>query len=760
MEVSKNQVIVSDDWTKNWHASIAVKITAIVLWAIIIVVFLLSVVLLKDLEQEIQAEFEKKADQIAYQIGMLWEAAATLSDEELGEELRSRYEGLGFTGFVLSAGEQKLQVGHVFGHEHSVLRRIPMSRNDGIPVNVRAYHPDPHLLARAQRNRLAIGLFSVLLFFGMFLTWATRTILHQPLQVLVNATRAISDGNQGIRLDVARKDEFGYLSRFFNEMLDQLMCQQEVLQQALEEAESASRSKSAFLANMSHELRTPLNAIIGYSEMLQEEASDIGQKGSIPDLQRIHTAGRHLLSLINGILDLSKIEAGKMDLDWEQFQIGIMIQEVVSTIHPIMEQNSNRLVVHCESDIGAMFADQTKVRQALFNLLSNAAKFTERGTVILSVDRIVEHGEEWLRFAVEDTGIGIPDDQIQRLFQDFSQIDSSTSRKYAGTGLGLAISRRYCQMMGGEIQVQSHIGKGSIFTIMLPAGDAAGVGESGTAQNVREVRELRSKAAHGQLTTREAPPQLQGERRDHLSRILVVDDDPEAREMLSRYLGKEGFLVYEAGSGEEAMELARNLHPDVITLDVRMPGMDGWEVLNELQAQAELAQIPVVMVSMEDANRKWFECGATEFITKPIDRNRLNSIVKRCVRRGVTGPILVVDDNSNTRELVCRSLIEQGLSVTEAEDGVKALELISTQTPVLILLDLVMPNMNGFDFLERVRENEELASVPVVVMTALDLSAEDRQRLDKKNVEQIVEKGVDLRAEVLGQIRMHIKEAS
>jgi signal transduction histidine kinase/DNA-binding response OmpR family regulator len=743
MEPAQDQepVIVSDNWTRNWQASIAVKITAIVIWTIILIAFVLSIFLLKDLERDIQASYELKADQIAYQIAMLWGDAHSLSDEQLGEELRARFEGLGFAGLVLSAGDERLQVGRVHEFPHSVFRRIPMSREDAVPVNVRAYYPDPHLLAREQRNHLTIGLFAVLLVFGVFITWATRIILHRPLQALVNAIRAISDGNQKVRFDTSRQDEFGTLSRFFNAMLDQLMQQKEALQQALDEAESASRSKSAFLANMSHELRTPLNAIIGYSEMLQEDAGEQGNSRSVQDLQRIHSAGRHLLALINGILDLSKIEAGKMQLDVSDFDVESMLKEVAATIQPIMDANGNRLVLRCDPDLGVMETDETKVRQALFNLLGNAAKFTEKGAVILDVSRATRDGEDWLRFVVEDTGIGIPQDQMSRLFQDFSQIDSSSSRKYGGTGLGLAISRRYCQMMGGDIEARSTMGSGSTFTMRLPA----------RCETVREAIPAQEiNTATGAPATQEATvPDIvpAGTRR-----ILVIDDDPGTRELLGRYLSRQGIQVIQASSGEEGIECARRNPPDLITLDVRMPGMNGRAALHELKDDPDLCHIPVVMVSMEDFSDSWREAGAAAFLSKPVDRARMCEIAQACLRQQGDGPVLLVDDNGGTRSLIARTLQDAGLSVIEAEDGVMALEMMRCHAPSLVLTDLIMPRMNGFEFLDELHRDPALRDIPVVVMTALDLSDEDRARLAER-ADRVMEKNPDMREEILRQIR-------
>lgn len=737
-----DHVTVSDNWTRNWQASIAVKITAIVIWAIILVAFVLSIFMLKDMDRDIQSDFELKADQIAYQIAMLWADAYSLSDEQLGEELRARFEGLGFTGLVLSAGEESLQVGRIRDASDSVFRRIPMSREDAVPVHVRAYHPDPHLLARDQRNHLTIGLFSVLLVFGIFITWATRIVLHRPLQALVTSIRAISDGNQKVRFDTSRQDEFGTLSRFINAMLDQLMEQKEALQQALEEAESASRSKSAFLANMSHELRTPLNAIIGYSEMLQEDAAELGNGRSVQDLQRIHGAGRHLLSLINGILDLSKIEAGKMELDVNPFEVEPMLQDVAATLKSILEGNGNRLVLDCAPGLGLMETDETKLRQTLFNLLGNAAKFTERGTVTLEAVRYVQDGEDWLRFVVHDTGIGIPEDQMSRLFQDFSQIDSSTARKYGGTGLGLAISRRYCQMMGGDIEASSAMGKGSSFTVRLPA-RCHGVGDPVTpAMPDKDPPSLLPAAAD-----RSADDATTAQRR-----ILVIDDDPGTRELLARYLARQGVRVVQAANGEEGLAAARLAPPDAITLDVRMPGMSGEEVLHVLKADPALRDIPVIMVSMEDCSATWHEAGAAGFLSKPVDRTRLGELVQTCLRQDRPGPVLLVDDNDGTRNLIARTLREAGHAVIEAEDGIKALERMRRDAPSLVLTDLIMPRMNGFDFLDEIHRDPLLRDIPVVVMTALDLSEQDRARLAGRTG-RVMEKNPDMRAEILEQVR-------
>ena len=463
----RSTALGSDDWTRNWQASIAVKITAMVLWVIIVVVFIVSTVFLNDLQRQLESEYSGSADQVAYQVALALHAGAGAEEgafAALLDDLSTRYR---LRGVRVALPDRAMAVGGVDDADTALRRDLAFASGPG-EAYVEIFPPALDRLAREQRNQLVIAAFLLLLIFGLFLTWSIRTIVHRPLQQLVNATRAISRGQQDVRLEISREDEFGYLSRFFNEMLDRLMAQQRELQNTLRKAQSASRAKSAFLANMSHELRTPLNAIIGYSEMLTEDAAAQGLDAYTPDLKRIHMAGTHLLSLINNVLDVSKIEAGKLSVHAHRFAVDALIEDVVDTVRPLLDKNRNRLVLDNGPQLGQMFSDETKLRQILVNLLGNAAKFTENGVVTLSVRRIAEAGEDWLQFAVRDTGIGIAQDQIARLFTDFTQVDSSTTRRYGGTGLGLAISRRFCQRLGGDIQVASEVGQGSIFTLRLP----------------------------------------------------------------------------------------------------------------------------------------------------------------------------------------------------------------------------------------------------------------------------------------------------
>ncbi|MBA3762201.1 MAG: response regulator [Chthoniobacterales bacterium] len=506
-----------------------------------------------------------------------------------------------------------------------------------------------------------------------------------------------------------------------------------------ESLQQANRAKSVFLANMSHELRTPLNAIMGYSEMLQEDAVEQKLDGFGADLEKINGAGRHLLALINDILDLSKIEAGKMELFLESFDVASMIDEVASTIRPMVEKNANTLHIERAADLGAMHADQIKVRQGLFNLLSNAAKFTHEGSITLQVEREVMESSEWIVFRVTDTGIGLSAEQTGKLFQDFTQADASTTRRFGGTGLGLALTRRFCQIMGGDVTVHSFPGEGSVFTIKLPAivsetkADIAGVDGSVAPSHAGDAD------AGAQLSPDE-------------SCVLVIDDDAVQRDLMQRFLSKEGFAVRTAAGGDAGLRLARQLRPVAITLDVMMPDMDGWSVLSALKADAALRDIPVIMVTMLDDPERGFTLGAADYATKPVDRQRLSQILKKYTCANPPCPVLMVEDDPATRSITRNILEKEGWKVSEAENGREGLECMEQERPSLILLDLMMPEMDGFEFADRVRQHPEWRFIPIVVMTAKDLTAKERRRLSG-SVETILRKAGDSREALLKQVR-------
>jgi signal transduction histidine kinase/CheY-like chemotaxis protein len=477
-------------------------------------------------------------------------------------------------------------------------------------------------------------------FFALLVSSKLQKLISGPILHLEDTMRMVSaTKSYEVRATKFYGDEIGRLIDGFNTMLAEIQHRDTALHHANDElktrtlelegeivrrkemqkellnakhaAEDANRAKSAFLANMSHELRTPLNAIIGYSEMLEEETHELGKVENVKDLQKIQGAGKHLLSLINDVLDLSKIEAGRMGLHLEAFEISPMIEEMVSTLHPAISKNSNTIRVHLAEDLGVMRADITKVRQILFNLLSNASKFTDHGTISLDVDRRTEEGKDWIRFRIADTGIGITAKQKANLFQEFTQADVSIARKYGGTGLGLAISYRYVRLMNGRISVESEPGQGSVFTVHIPSRVTAEVTEAAQAEKTNN------------------PPAGSSEKKSKMDTVLVIDDDSAVRDLMTRFLTRLGFNVVAASSGEEGLRLAKQVNPLVVTLDVIMPDCDGWAVLNKLKADPELSKIPVIMVTVVDNESMGFELGASNYLIKPVDRDRLAVLIEK-----------------------------------------------------------------------------------------------------------------------------------
>ncbi len=495
------------------------------------------------------------------------------------------------------------------------------------------------------------------------------------------------------------------------------------LSEAKDAAESANRAKSQFLANMSHELRTPLSAVIGYSEMIEEEMQELGQTELLDDLRKIGSNARHLLSLINDVLDLSKIEADRMTTFAEDFAVETLVTDVASTVGSLVAQKNNTIALDLGEDpaaLGTMHTDQVKLRQCLFNLVSNAAKFTENGRIVLTVRR----AGTALRFAVSDSGIGMTPEQLAGLFERFAQADVSTTRRFGGTGLGLAITRAFCRLLGGDVTVDSTFGQGSTFTMEVPA----------------ILSEPEAEPA--------MPPSVVSAVDDHRDLVLVIDDDMSQRDLVERFLVRQGFAVRTAEDGSNGLELARALKPHTILLDVMMPRMDGWSVLSKLKADPATADIPVVMITFVNEPALGASLGAAELIPKPVDWERLRTVMDRF--RG-EGAILVVDDDADARARLRHVLERNGFTVAEAENGQAALNQVVREVPQLILLDLTMPVMDGFAFLHELRNRPGCSDVPVVVLTARDLSSEDRQRLS--SADRVLAKGETSMKDLAGQLR-------
>jgi signal transduction histidine kinase/DNA-binding response OmpR family regulator len=607
-----------------------------------------------------------------------------------------------------------------------------------------AYAP----IVRYQQALFVLG--GITLLATMILGLLTARSIYRPLQVLRDAVRRISAGDLNQRVPVSGNDEIAELSGSFNKMTadlqalyasieakidlrtQELRASNTQLAEARSVAEEANRAKSAFLSNMSHELRTPLNAIIGYSELLIEEAIETENEAQANDLNKIHSAGRHLLALINDILDLSKIEAGKMELYLERFKLNDLLQDVMSTIKPMVEKKQNRLVIEADANLGEMHADLVKTRQILYNLLSNASKFTEHGTIKLLVTRPTrpELGEGSLvTFEVSDSGIGMNDEQLARLFQPFTQAEASTARKFGGTGLGLTISRHFSRMMGGDISVSSTPGVGSVFTVTLPL----------------DVAEATRPTLAEPLPTPLIPAAQQS------NTILVIDDDETARDLIKRSLSAQGFYVITAPDGSEGLRLAREIQPVAITLDVTMPGVDGWTVLGRLKEDPTTADIPVIMLTMVEERNLGFALGAADYLTKPVAWDRLTAALKRH-QRSDSQTVLIIEDDGDTREMLAQMLEKAGWHVAGVASAEAGLKLLESELPALILLDLTLPGMDGLMFAQTLRRSDRWRNIPIIVITAADLSAVERAELNSY-VETVLAKGATSRDALLSEVR-------
>ncbi len=618
--------------------------------------------------------------------------------------------------------------------------------------------------------RLAGIIFSSAAFLAITVAFRLGGRFTQPITELAHVASSVQRTNDySERVESTASGEIGELIESFNAMLDTIQTKTseleaaretaegakdqleeanrtlearvedrtKLLAKAVKDAEEASKAKSSFLAKMSHELRTPLNAIIGYSEILREDAVDDNDTRTADDLDKVLNAARHLLGLINDVLDISKIEAGKMELYLETFDLAKVVNETIATAQPLIAKKGNTLALDCPPDIGAMHADATKLRQMLLNLLSNASKFTEKGTITLKLTRQPE--TQTIEFAVIDNGIGMSPEQLTRLFQAFSQADASTTSKYGGTGLGLAISKQFAQMMLGDITVTSTAGVGSTFTIRLPV--------------TVETKKPKVITPASQRLTRSP---FSNEKRP---KILVIDDDKDIRIIVTEILDQSGYEVFTAGSGQQGLDLAAQMVPNLIILDLMMPGMDGWTVLTKLQHKPALADIPVVILSGASGLDMAMSLGAAAVLFKPVDAGQLTAEIAAQLAPLPPSYILLVEDDSDSRTLITRLLDTEGWNSRSAINGNAALRILKQASPAMIVLDLKMAGMNGFELLEVIGKNPVWRKIPVVIVTSMDLTTDMRDYLTPRTV-GILYKGRFSREDLLGAIRPVVQSAT
>lgn len=549
--------------------------------------------------------------------------------------------------------------------------------------------------------------------FAIFLArWESQAMATPMLQLreTIQAIRETRDYSSRVQSSLDK--DFGTLIDNFNAMLEEIESRDERLESlvgdlisARDSAQSANTAKSQFLANMSHELRTPLNAIINYAEIIQEDLSADETETVVSDVGKIQTAGLHLLGLINGILDLSKIEAGRMEVEAHTFDAAAIIREAVDTVKPLAARNNNKLTVTLDRSVAAAHTDSVKFRQCVLNLLSNACKFTKDGEVSLAASLKSIDGTEFLEVAIGDTGIGMTPAQQASLFKAFVQADASTTRKYGGTGLGLAITQRLVTLLGGKIGVTSAPGAGSTFTFAVPRmfGDAA-------------IAEPDHQSVVG------AAPEAGAAKT-----ALIVDDDNDARDLLDRLARRMSYETIVASDGAQAIEIAKRSRPDVILLDLHMPVMDGWTVLEKLQADPELKAIPTIVVSVDDDSRNCFRLGAEDFFTKPINRVEFERALLSYAKLA-SGEILIVEDNDDAADLLSRAARNVGFEPRRAADAESGLAALEKCNAVGVILDLSLPGMDGIAFLNALRASEKWRSLPVIVFSAQEL--DDRQRAE------------------------------
>lgn len=578
----------------------------------------------------------------------------------------------------------------------------------------------------------------------IFLT--TRKFMR-PIERLTDTVSAIiKTGDFSTMVDISSRDEVGQLGKAFNELSNKCQCTYSTLEQKIAEKtahlqkinvelERANKMKSEFLANMSHELRTPLNAIIGFAEVLRDKICGDLNEEQMEFVKDVHSSGQHLLQMINDILDLSKIEAGKMTLQYEVFSVPEAIEDVYNILKGLANKKNLQLKTSIQSNVGAIEADRVKFKQILYNLLSNAIKFTPQNGGI-TIDASIVNDQ--LQISVSDTGIGMKPEDQNKVFREFWQADSSFARKYEGTGLGLALSKKIIELHNGNIWFTSEYGRGSTFYFSLPL-------KASYKAPVPKESEPEPSSVTGEKATSDKG----------MNTVLVVEDDRMAANLLTVYLTKEGYNVVVAADGEDAIRKAKKFHPFLITLDIMIPKVDGWDVLSMLKNSPDTADIPVIIVSVIDNKELGYSLGAAEYLIKPIDREKLINTVNTCIsleKQGKPMRILVIDDDVKVVKYMSTLLEKAGFEVFKAYSGNAGINLAINNNPDLIILDLMMPNVSGFDVVEKLRIHPAAKKIPIIICSAKDITQEEKNKLNG-DILTIIQKGNHTKEDLLAAVK-------
>ena len=574
------------------------------------------------------------------------------------------------------------------------------------------------------RITLAIYLFTIAL--TVSLGYLLIRYTNRSLNELNKGTVRIGGGDLKYHIPVNNDDEIGDLTIAFNQMSDKLSNAMAQVQQSKEKADQANRSKTNFLANMSHELRTPLNAIIGYSEMIIEdyrEENSLDEAQAVEDLQRILSSGRHLLQLINDVLDLAKIESGNMTVFNETFDSVDIIEELLTTMAPIAKKSGNVIVLEKSNHIPKLYNDAVKFRQLLLNLLSNACKFTEKGkiTILASYNEKNNHAV----FHVSDTGIGMTPSQIELVFKAFVQADSSTSKKYGGTGLGLAICKQFVELMQGSMDVTSAEGKGTTFTVLLPTKAVSQVKKDAIPSENQQ--ELSLDITHSTSVNNDDENNA-----NSLGRVLVIDDDQAARQLLLRHLEKEGYRAIEADNAKDGIKIANEQQPDLILLDLMMPNIDGWTALSVLKESDNTRHIPVILQSMLDEKTLGLDLGAAEFLPKPVDRQRMATTLRHLNPQERRGVALLISPESDARDLLLEELADEAWQCMTAITCTQAEERMQQKSVDIIFIGLGIETETVIDILAMLSAQQKsgVPITPIYIVSETPLSKEQSRRLD------------------------------